>query len=64
MLTAKLIGPWDQKVYFLKLHMGVYFCTKFQSSSIFLTSFRQGRAGGIPPPTPKIEPLKAHPDWG
>ena len=30
------------KVYFLKLHMGMYLRAKFEASSIILTSFRQG----------------------
>ena len=47
MLTSvKLGGPryqrWYQKVYFLKLYLCEYLCTKFLVSSIILTSFRQG----------------------
>ena len=43
MLTsAKLRRFWYYKVYFLKVHMSVYLCAKFQVSSIPLTSFRQG----------------------
>ena len=42
MLTsAKLRRPWYWKVYFLKLHMSAYLCTKFNVSSIILMSFRQ-----------------------
>ena len=47
MLTsAKLRGPRHQKVYFLKLHMGLYLRAKSEVSSIILTSFRQGGWGG------------------
>ena len=50
MLTwAKLRKPWYQKVYFLKLYVSVYLSTKFQVSSIILTSFRQGRVNFTPP---------------
>ena len=64
MLTsAKLREPWYVKLQVkraLKLHMCVYLCTKFQVSSITVTSFRQeGVAEGEvilplpPPPTSK-----------
>ena len=58
MLTsARLMGPWYKKVYFLKLHMIVYLRAKFQVSSIILTSFRQG--GNSPDPlTSKRTPKK------
>ena len=63
MLTsAKLSGPWYQKVYFLKLHMCVYLRTKFEVSSIILTSFKQ-RGYFTPPflPSPPTQnlPLKS-----
>ena len=49
MLTsAKWRRSWYYKVYFLKLNMFVYLRTKFQFSSIILTSFRQG--GNFTPP--------------
>ena len=47
--SAKLRGPWYWKVYFLKLHMCVNLLTKFQVSSIILTSFRW-RSNFTPPP--------------
>ena len=48
MLTlAKLKRSWCYKVNFLNLHIGVYFCTRFQVSSIILTSFRQAGEGGL-----------------
>ena len=53
MLTsAKLRGPRHQKVYFMKLHMGVHLRAKFEVSSIILTSFRQGGVI-LHPPTSK-----------
>ena len=61
MLTsAKLRGPRHYKVYLLKLHMGVYLRTKFEVSSITLTSFRSGGGGGgnFTSPLPQNEPLK------
>ena len=58
MLTsAKLRGPWYQKLYFLKLHMNVYLRAKFQVSIISLRSFRQG-GNFIPPPNSKRTPKK------
>ena len=39
---AKKKADVHEKVYFLKLHMCVYFRTKFQVSNLILTSFRQG----------------------
>ena len=65
MLTsAKLRKPWYQKIYFLKLYMCVYLRTKFQVSSIIITSFRQGEGGwGVLPP-PQNEPLKIPPKLG
>ena len=63
MLTsAKLRRPWYQKVHFLKLHICVYLGTKFQVSSIILTSFRKG--GVILPPITQNEPLKSPPRLG
>ena len=60
MLTsAKLSGPWYQKVYFLKLHMCVYLRTKFEVSSIILTSFKQ-RGYFTPPSSPRPH-LKTYP---
>ena len=44
---------------FLKLYMCVYLRTKFQVSSIILTSFRQGENLT---PYRKTNPEKAHPD--
>ena len=41
LISAILEESWYQKVYFLKLHICVYLCTKFQFSSIILTSCRQ-----------------------
>ena len=38
----KKMRALGQKVYFLKLHMGVYLRIKFQVSSIILTSFKRG----------------------
>ena len=60
MLTsAKMRGPRHYKVYFLKLHMGVYLHAKFEVSSIVLTSFRQGGGNFTPlPPTSKRTPKK------
>ena len=58
MLTsAKMRGPRHYKVYFLKLHMGVYLHAKFEVSSIILTGFRQG-GNFTPPPTSKRTPKK------
>ena len=58
MLTsAKLREPWDEKVYFLTLCMGVNLRAKFQVSSIFLTSFRQGDISLLPA-TSKRTPKK------
>ena len=49
MLTStKLRRSWYQKVYFLKLNMCLYLPTKFEVSSIILTSFKQGRPSPIP----------------
>ena len=47
------------KVYFLKLHMGVYLRAKFPYSSVILTSFRQGANFTLP--LPQNEPLKSPP---
>ena len=44
------------KVYFLKLHMGVYLRAKFEVYSIILTSFREGIV--LPPPPSKRTPKK------
>ena len=41
--SAKLREPWCWNVYFLKLRICLYLCTKFQVSSIILTSFRHRR---------------------
>ena len=49
------IKSWYYNVYFLKLHICVYLRTKFQVSSIILTSFRQGV---ILPHTTKRTPKK------
>ena len=66
MLTsAKMRGPRHYKVYFLKLHMGVYLHAKFEVSSIVLTSFRQGGGVILPPfPPPQNELLKSPPRLG
>ena len=49
--NEKLREPWYQKVSFLKLHfLFVYLYTKFEVSSVILTSFRQGVT--VPTPTP------------
>ena len=40
--NAVIREPRYLKVYFLKLHMGVYLRAKFKISSIILTSFRRG----------------------
>ena len=41
MLTSAILsGSWYWKVYFIKLHMCVYFHTKFRDFSIVLTIFR------------------------
>ena len=54
MLTStKLRRSWYQNIYFLKLNMCVYLPTKFQVSSMILTSFKQGRLSPIPKWTPK-----------
>ena len=45
------------KVYFVKLHMGVYLHAKFPDSCVILTSFRQGANFTLPPP--QNEPLKS-----
>ena len=61
MLTsAKMRGPRHYKVYFLKLHMGVYLRATFEVSSIVLRSFRQGVGANFtpPPPTSKRTPKK------
>ena len=42
MTLGKLRNSYYLKTYILKLHMCVYFRTKFQVSSIILTSFRPG----------------------
>ena len=56
--SAKLREPWCWNVYFLKLRICLYLCTKFQVSSIILTSFRHRRYPvsnftwmGTPPPS-------------
>ena len=50
---SKTKGALVLKLYFLKLDMCVYLRTKFQVSSVILTSFRQGwGVGGNPPPNP------------
>ena len=60
-----------QKVYFLKLLVGVYLRAKFQVSCIILTSFRHGEGwrvgvgGGVgcnftPPPTGPHTPQNEH----
>ena len=47
-------------MYFLKLNIGLYLYSKFQVSSIILTSLRQGgRVILGPPPPPQNEPLKS-----
>ena len=57
MLTsAKLSCSWYHNLYFLKLLMCVYVRTKFQVSSIVLTSLREAILPTLPPPakrTPK-----------
>ena len=59
MLTsAKLRTSWYYKVYFMKLYLYVYLHTKFQVSSIILTSFRRGN---FAPPPPQNELLKIPP---
>ena len=61
--SAKLREPRHYKVYFIKLHMGVYLRAKFEVSSIILISFRQ--VGNFtPPPLPQNEPLKSAPRSG
>ena len=60
--SAKLRANWYQKVYFLKLDICVYLCTKFQVSSTILTTFRQGVILLLPPP--QKEPLKTPPRLG
>ena len=60
--SAKLIGSWHWKVYFLKLHPGVYLRTKFQVSSITLTSF--GRGNFTPSPPSQNSTLKSPPRLG
>ena len=53
MASTKLIGPWYQKVYFLKLHMCVYLNAKFKISIIILTSVRKlGEGSNFKPPSP------------
>ena len=66
MLTsAKLRGPRHLKVYFLKLHLGVYLRAKFEVSSIILTRFRPGGWEVILPLNlPQNEPLKSLPRLG
>ena len=57
--SAKLRGPRHWKVYFLKLHKGVYLRAKFEASTIILTSLRHGGNLIIPPsPTSKRTPKK------
>ena len=64
MLTSgKLRGLRHRKVYFLKLHMGLYLRVKFEVPSIILTSFRQG-GGNFTLPLPQNEPLKSPPRLG
>ena len=46
-------------LHFLKLHIFVYLRTKFQVSSIILTSFRQGVILAPPKHTPKRTPKKS-----
>ena len=62
LISAKLREPRPQKVYLLKLHMGVYLRAKFEVSSIILAGFRQGVI--LPPPPPQNEPLKSPPRLG
>ena len=65
--SAKLRGSWYQKVYFLKLHMDLYLRTKFQVSSIIVTTFSRGRGGGLfyaPSHTPENGLLKGPPRLG
>ena len=67
--NEKLREPWYQKVSFLKLHfLFVYLYTKFEVSSVILTSFRQGVTVPPPPtpshprhPAPQNGPLKSPP---
>ena len=55
--SARLRGSWHYRVYLMKLNMFLYSLTKFQVSSIILTSFRQD--GGNPPYHHRsINPLK------
>ena len=55
MLTsAKLMGFWYRNLHFSKLIMRVYVRTKFQVSSVILTSFRQGVV--LPPVQHKANP--------
>ena len=61
---TKLRGSWYYKVYLLKLHMRVHLPTKFQVSSIILTSFRQEGVGWFCPTLyHKTNPYKTHWDF-
>ena len=53
---------WYWSKLFLKLKIWVYLRTKFQFSSIILTSFRQGVI--LPPSQPQNKPLKGPPRLG
>ena len=59
LILGKFRQSWYYKLYFLKLHMRVYLRTKFQVSSITLTSFR-----GVNSPPPQNGPLKSAPILG
>ena len=60
--SAKLRGPWYEKMYFLKLNMCVYLRAKLEVSGIIVTSFRKGLI--LPLSPPQNEPLKSPPRLG
>ena len=60
---SKIKGSCYWKVYFLKLHMCVYFRTKLEISNLILTSFKQGVILS-PPCPPQNKHLKSPPRLG
>ena len=59
MTSAKLRGPWYQKVYFLKLHKCACLRARFEFSIKILTSFRQAVIPPLKknPQKPLVKPL-------
>ena len=59
--TSKNLTLRHQKVYFLKLHMGVNLRAKFEVCSMILTSFKHWGQGVLPTPPPPPPQLKTNP---